>query len=302
MSWPNGLMYPQYVRKSAMWILFLRKSPYFQNCKNHIFWNVAFTLWTLLFSSRVERECETFSFNLSLSFSEQIKALPISSNYVVHQWVNNECCSRWWYSCTAAHLVNVLVELCAEVKVVVLSPTKAPLPCHLIHLLPLLTLYFSIFKPFTGLVLLSFCASTSLIQLQLSLGIGKSFWAHFCFDFNIQLPTLVGSTKSVLGLIETQAEILEPNICSESPLASLQTWMELDQSSLLCSRLLPRVNCRHPASPQTPPPPKPPSRPPAPQQRLTQPIPYWESGNTSVGYYRRLQQRCYTAPSAIPPS
>ena len=36
-------------------------------------------------------------------------------------------------SCTAAHLVNVLVELCAEVKVVVLSPTKAPLPCHLIH-------------------------------------------------------------------------------------------------------------------------------------------------------------------------
>ena len=116
-------------------------------------------------SSRVERECETFSFNLSLSFSEQIKALPISSNYAVHQWVNNECCSRWWYSCTAAHLVNVLVELCAEVKVVVLSPTKAPLPCHLIHLLPVLTLYFSIFKPFTGLVLLSFSAATSLIQL-----------------------------------------------------------------------------------------------------------------------------------------
>ena len=169
-----------------MWILFFRKSPYFQNWKNHVFWNVAFTLWTLLFSSRVERECETFSFNLSLSFSEQIKALPISSNYVVHQWVNYECCSNWWYSCRAAHLVNVLVELCAEVKVVVLSPTKAPLPCHLIHLLPVLTLYFSIFKLFTGFVLLSFCASTSFIQLQLSLGIGKSFSFLFWLIFNCQ--------------------------------------------------------------------------------------------------------------------
>ena len=120
-------------------------------------------------------------------------------------------------------------------------PSYPSAPCSHTLLLNIQTIHW--FRPPLILcVHLSHSASTVTRNWQELLG-SFLFWLQY---------SLVGSTKSVLGLIETQAEILEANICSESPLASLQTWMELAQSSLLCSRLLPRVNCRHPASPPDP--------------------------------------------------